>query len=510
MNFRKPLMLLVALLATQTVAALDQGVIDQVRSWRQAHEQQIMDEFSGLLALPNVARNREDILVNADHIIDLFEKAGLTAELLEVEGGNPAVYAERRVKGADTTLLVYIHYDGQPVNPDDWASDPWQPVMRDALVEAGGNVVPMTAPFDPEWRIFGRSAGDDKAPIIAMKSALAALDAAGVSPTVNLKLFLDGEEEAGSPGLRAMLEKHRDKLEADLWLFCDGPMHQSRQPQLVYGVRGGIGFNLTVYGAKRPLHSGHYGNWAPNPIMLLTGLIQSMRDNNGNVYVDGFYDQVRPLTEAEKAAVAASPRVDDQLLNELGISRPETEDRIELAILRPGMNLRGIQSGGVREHSRNAIQPEATASIGLRLVPDQTPEYLQQAVEKHIHGQGFEVIHGEPTDEDRKSHLPLARLDWASSGGYPGYRTPMDHPLALKTSAILNELNDGKLIQTPTMGGSLPIYVIDEVLDTPVLILPIANHDNNQHGANENLRLQNLWDAIETYAAVLTGLGTRD
>jgi acetylornithine deacetylase/succinyl-diaminopimelate desuccinylase-like protein len=451
-----------------------------------------------------VARDEADILANATHIARLLEEAGMASELLEVEGGNPAVYAQRLAAGASTTVMVYIHYDGQPVNPDDWASDPWRPVMRDGLVEQGGATVPMTAPFDPEWRIFARSAGDDKAPIIAMVSALLALDAAGIEPTVNLKLFLDGEEEAGSPGLRAMLEKHRDKLGADLWLFCDGPMHQSRRQHLVYGVRGALGFNLTVYGANRPLHSGHYGNWAPNPIIELTELIRSMRDTTGKIYVEGFNDQVRPLTAAERAAVAASPNIDGQLMKDLGIARPESEDRIELAILRPAINLRGIQSGGVGADSRNAIQTSATASIGLRLVPEQTPAHLREVIEAHVRQQGYHVIHQPPAAADREAGKPLALLQWRE--GYPAYRTSIEHPLALKVSDILNGLNNGQLIQTPSMGGSLPIYVIDEVLDTPVLILPIANHDNNQHGANENLRLQNLWDAIETYAAVLTGL----
>jgi acetylornithine deacetylase/succinyl-diaminopimelate desuccinylase-like protein len=283
-------------------------------------------------------------------------------------------------------------------------------------------------------------------------------------------------------------------------------MHQSRRQQLVYGVRGAYGFNLTVYGANRPLHSGHYGNWAPNPIMLLTDLVRSMRDTAGKVLIEGFYDQVQPPTEAELAAIDASPRVDDALLSEFGITRPETGERLELSILRPGMNLRGIRSGGVGGNSRNAIQPSATASIGLRLVPAQTPAYLREVIERHIRGRGYRIIRGEPTEEDRKGNEYLARVDWSASGGYPAYRTAMDHPLALRVGALLNELNDGQLIQTPTMGGSLPIFIIDQVLETPVLILPVANHDDNQHGANENLRLQNLWDAIETYAALLTEL----
>ncbi|NOR19824.1 MAG: M20/M25/M40 family metallo-hydrolase [Xanthomonadales bacterium] len=479
---------------------------DQVSQWRQSHEQQIVDEFAELLSIPNVASDTANIRKNARHISGLLKDVGMKVELLELEGSNPVVFAERKAPGASKTVMIYVHYDGQPVNPDNWASDPWVPVMRTDMVENNGKQVPMKAPFDPEWRIFGRSAGDDKAPVIALRSALLALENAGIEPTVNLKIFMEGEEEAGSPNLRRMLEKHKDKLDADLWLFCDGPAHQSRRWQLVYGVRGSYGFNLTVYGPNRPLHSGHYGNWAPNPIILLTDLIGSMRAANGDILVDGYSDQVLPLSSGELAAIDASPRIDDLLVTDLGIGAPETTDRIEMAISRPAMNLRGIHGGDVGAKARNVIQPSASASIGLRLVPAQTPEYLRDVIEEHIETQGFHIIHAEPTTEERNSYKRLARIDWSSAGGYPAYRAAFDNPLAIQISTILDKLSDRTLIQTPTMGGSLPLYVVEDVLDVPILILPVANHDNNQHGANENLRLQNLWDAIEIYAAVLTGL----
>jgi len=481
-------------------------VSGQVSQWRQSHEQQIVDEFSKLLSIPNVASDKPNIRKNANHISQLLKNAGMRVELLEVEGSNPVVFAQRNSPGATKTVMIYIHYDGQPVNVDNWASDPWVPVIRTDMVENGGKQVPMKAPFDPDWRIFARSAGDDKAPVIALQSALMALAEAGIEPTVNLKVFLEGEEEAGSPNLRRMLETHKDKLAADLWLFCDGPTHQSRRWQLVYGVRGSYGFNLRVYGPNRPLHSGHYGNWAPNPIMLLTELINSMRAPDGEILVDGYSDQVVPLSAGELAAIAASPQMDELLATDLGIGIPETEDRLELAIARPAMNLRGISGGDVGAQARNVIQPSAEASIGLRLVPAQTPEYLRGVIEKHIESQGYLVVHEEPTSEQRQQQQRIARLDWSSSGGYPAYRAAFDEPLAMQISEILYKLSDSTLIQTPTMGGSLPLYIVEDTLNTPILILPIANHDNNQHGANENLRLQNLWDAVEIYAAVLTGL----
>jgi len=500
------MLLVFSLYSFYVVPAIADQTTNKVTEWRQLHEQQIVDQFSELLRIPNVASDRVNIRRNADHISHLLGDAGLNVELLELEGSNPVIFAGLNSPGATRTLMIYIHYDGQPVNPDNWASDPWIPVMRTDMVEKGGKQVPMKAPFDSQWRIFGRSAGDDKAPIIALHSALKALAASGVAPSVNLKVFMEAEEEAGSPNLRRMIETYKDKLAADLWLFCDGPIHQSRRWQLVYGVRGSYGFNLTVYGPNRPLHSGHYGNWAPNPIMLLTELIGSMRAANGDILVDGYYKQVLPLSSAELAAIEASPWMDELLASDLGITTPETDQRLELAIARPAMNLRGIRGGDVGAKARNAIQPSASASIGLRLVPAQTPGYLQNVIEQHIESQGFYIIHDEPTAEQRRQQARLARLDWSSSGGYPAYRAAFDDPLAIKISAILDKLSDRTLIQTPTMGGSLPLYIVEDVLKTPILILPVANHDNNQHGADENLRLQNLWDAIEIYAAVLTGL----
>jgi len=480
-------------------------VAEQVRSWRQAHEQQIVDRFAELLRLPNVASDSADIRRNAEAITTLLQPRGFDVRLLESAGGPPAIFAERRSKGADKTIVIYAHYDGQPVAPAEWASDPWTPVLRDNLVENGGQLVPMQAPFDPEWRIFARSAGDDKAPIVALTAALDALAAHGMEPRVNLKLFLDGEEEAGSPHLQTALAEHRELLAADLWLFCDGPVHQSRRWQLVYGARGAWGFDLTLYGANRPLHSGHYGNWAPNPIVMLAELIGSMRGPSGEILIEGYNEQVIPPSLPEMAAIEAAPRVEADLVRELGIGHAETDQRLELTVMRPALNLRGIRSGQIGPQATNSIQTAATASIGLRLVPAQTLDYVRAAVERHIADQGYLVVHDEPTAEQRAGRLRIARLDW-EEGGYPGYRAPLDLPIAQAVADAVDQLRDDDLIRIPTMGGSLPIYVIEQETGAPVVILPVANHDNNQHGKDENLRLQNLWDAIEIYAAVLTNL----
>jgi acetylornithine deacetylase/succinyl-diaminopimelate desuccinylase-like protein len=491
------------------VCQSDPGTLGaEVRKFRQTREQQIVDDFIELLKIPNVASDQANILRNAEHIQSLLKTRRFQTRLLSVDDeAPPAVYAERNTVGARFTLVIYAHYDGQPAQAENWASPPWQPVMRDGLVEVGGQQVPAKAPFDPEWRLFARSAGDDKLPMIALIHALDALDQLGVEPSVNLKLFLDGEEEAGSPHMAETLKRYRELLAADLWLFCDGPMHPSRRLQISYGVRGVTGFDLTVYGPVRPLHSGHYGNWAPNPVSMLTRLMASMRGDDGQVLIPGFYDQVNEPTALELAAIAAIPGVDLSLRQELGLARTEGDARVEREILKPALNYRGIRAGEVGAAARNIIVPEATSSIGIRLVPGQQIDQVRKVVEAHIQNQGYYLVDESPDMETRRAHERVARIDWG--GGYPAYRTPLEHPMAQALAGLMNELVQGDLIQAPTMGGSLPLYMIPEITGSPVIILPVANHDNNQHGKDENLRLQNLWDAIEIYAVTVAELGYR-
>ena len=211
------------------------------------------------------------------------------------------------------------------------------------------------------------------------------------------------------------------------------------------------------------------------------------------------------LLWTELNSIAAAPSVDDLLLSQLALSEPETDERVEMAIMRPAMNMRGIRSGDVGDRARNAIQVTATASVGFRLVPAQTPAHIREAVENHIRELGYHIVYSPPDYLQRREHAKIVELNWPDNG-YPSYRASMDLPIAQEVASILDNLKDDPLIQLPTMGGSLPIYLIAQELDVPVLILPVANHDNNQHGKDENIRLQNLWDAIEIYSAVLTSL----
>jgi acetylornithine deacetylase/succinyl-diaminopimelate desuccinylase-like protein len=501
--------MLVATPAAAAPATPDAATVrTKVRAWRQAHEPRILREFAELLALPNVATNPADIRRNADHILGLLRARGLRARLLETEGGAPAIYAELAVRRDAPTVLIYAHYDGQPVDPAQWATPPWKPVLRDGPLEAGGREVPLpSAPGEsgPEWRLYARSASDDKAPIVGVLAALDALVASGIPLSVNLKLFLEGEEEAGSPHLGAMLRAHAPTLAADLWLLCDGPVHQTRRPQVFFGARGVTGLEITAYGPARALHSGHYGNWAPNPALTIAHVVAALRDETGRVLVDGYYDDVREPSGSERRAVAAAPPVEAQLAAALALSQPLGGKTLAEGVLEPAVNVRGLRAGGVAEQAANAIPTQAQASLDFRLVPDQTPAAVRAKVEAHLRQRGYTVVHEPPSAPTRGSHPRLLYLQWEE--GYPAARTSLDDPAAAALVRVADEAAGGSLVVLPTLGGSVPMHAFAAATGAPIVGLPIANHDNNQHAADENLRLQNLWDGIELYAAVLARLG---
>ncbi len=483
-----------------------------VRAWRSAHEGAIVSELAELMKLPNVAANRADVEANAERVRAILEKRGIRTELLRTDGAPPAVLGELPAAGASRTVVFYAHYDGQPVDAKQWAGDPWRPVLRDRALEAGGSEIPWErvsaagARLDPEWRLYGRSASDDRAPIVGWMAALDALRASGRRPTVNLKFFLEGEEEAGSPHLGKILDQYAARLRADLWLLCDGPVHQSRRMQVFFGARGVTDVEMTVYGATRRLHSGHYGNWAPNPAAALAAILAGMRDDEGFPLVPHLSDAVRPLSAEERRALAEVPDADEALMRELGIARTEGRgERLAEAIQRPALNIRGIRAGDVGPAATNSIPTEATASIDFRLVPDQTPASVRRAVEDHLRGLGYVLVADPPDAAARREHPRILRLTWGP--GYPGYRTPMDLPVSRAVVEAVEAGAGGPVVRLPSLGGSIPMFLFAEKLGAPVIGIPIANHDNNQHAANENLRLQNLWDGIEIYAALFVNLG---
>jgi acetylornithine deacetylase/succinyl-diaminopimelate desuccinylase-like protein len=286
------------ILAAALSAAL--AAAQSARVHVQEHEAEIVGELTSFVALPNVASDHDGIEKNAAALVAMFGKRGIEARLLRLGDAPPMVGAEWG--RGDKVISFYAHYDGQPVDPVQWTTPPWSPVVKDG-------------------RLYGRSASDDKAPIIAMLAAIDSMKAAHIEPASRIRFVFEGEEEAGSPHLAGYLKQYANELRTDVWMICDGPVHQSGKLQLYYGARGVTDVEVTTYGPSRPLHSGHYGNWAPNPIVALTHLIDSMRDTEARILIPGFYDDVTPLTASERAAIAEFPDVDTSLKHELALGR---------------------------------------------------------------------------------------------------------------------------------------------------------------------------------------------
>ncbi len=467
---------------------------------------QILKDFKTLLSFPNVAFDLPNINKNADHIISELAKRGVESKLLRMVGTPPIVYGYYPVEGASRTLAFYVHYDGQPADKTNWTNGPWDPTYYSKAITDGGEAIdfPTTSDqIEEEHRIYARSAGDDKAPIITILSALDMIQANEIKITSNLVFFFEGQEESSSLQLRQYLTDNRALVdEIDLWLFCDGPIHQSKQPQLVFGVRGVTGMEITTYGPNRPLHSGHYGNWAPVPGQILSELIASMKDEDGNVVIDGFYDDVEPLSNLEIEAMKNIPLIDNDLKRELGINNPEGTESYNERLLRPSLTVRGLSSGNTGRLARNVVPATATATIGMRLVKGCDPEKQKDLVEAHIRKQGFHIIREDPDYETRMKYPKIAKVE--RFGGYPAARTSMDLPIIQDVIACTKEIAGDDLILLPTLGGSLPLYLFTDELKTPAIILPIANHDNNQHAADENIRIGNLWYGIKLMSALMT------
>ena len=428
---------LIALLAAFALYALAGSaraadLQDSVRRYRATHEAQIVGQLDELTRFRSVAADPTALAATANKLQAWLKDRGFEARLLSEAEGPPLVFGFLRAPGARRTVVFYAHYDGQPVTPSQWKTDPFTPVMRSGPLNSGEHEVnwkaDATSTFDPQWRLFARSASDDKASIIAFLAAFDALKATGHKLTVNVKVAWEGEEERGSPHLAALLRTYHDLLTSDLWLIGDGPVHQSRRPMLYFGARGTLGFQLTVYGPLRPLHDGHYGNWVPNPAAMAANLVAQMRDDEGTILIPGFAADVRPLSAPELSAIAALPPVESSLREEFAVGRTEGHEGLPASLMRPALNIRGIRSGQVGSEAANAIPTEAVVSMDLRLVPDQTPAAVRANIEAFLRAKGWTIVTAEPDMATRRSNPRLVRLEWES--GYPALRSDMASPAA--------------------------------------------------------------------------------
>jgi acetylornithine deacetylase/succinyl-diaminopimelate desuccinylase-like protein len=508
------LALLPATAAAQISRLTPEQVAAEVRDYRMNNEDRIMRELTDFLAIPNIASDTVNIQKNADHLVQLLEARGIETHLLTIKDRGPVVFGKLTSPEATRTIIFYAHYDGQPVDPAAWSDGgkPFEPVLRDKAIEAGGhriatpeNSATHPASYQDDWRIYARSAADDKSPIIALLAALDALRAKKIPLAVNLKVLLDGEEEAGSPNLERTLLAHRNLLDADVLITGDGPVHQSGRPLVFFGNRGVLGFDITVYGAVRALHSGHYGNWAPNPALELSRLLASMKDADGRVLIPNFYDDVVPLGPVEQKALEAMPDNDAQLAHDLQFAKPDGGGKKLIELLQlPSLNIRGMRSAYVGEQAQNVVPEKAEASLDVRLVKGEDPDAKYAQILEYIRKQDFFITEAEPTAEERLAHDHVARVT-KGEFNYRASRTSMALPISEELVSVVQGATNHQAVIAPGLGGSVPMYIFEN-LGTPWIGVPIVNYDDHQHSSDENLRLGHLWRGIEIYAAILAGL----
>jgi acetylornithine deacetylase/succinyl-diaminopimelate desuccinylase-like protein len=501
------IILFISFLISQNIFAQTTG-LEKIRSYKLANESSIYNDFISFLKIPNVATDTANIRKNADFLLHLMNVKGIDhVQVLEADEKNvpPVVYGEVNVRDATKTVIYYAHYDGQPVNPALWAKglNPFQPQLLNGRVDENASIqTSFNFPLNDDWRIYARGSSDDKGGVMAVLTAFSAIKESGLKFPYNIKFFFEGEEEQGSTHLHQILEKYRSLLQSDLWIICDGPVHQSGYKQIVFGARGDAHLTLKVFGPKNPLHSGHYGNWVPNPVMMLSKLLASMKDENGMVTVKGFYDDVTPLSEIEKRALANIPDVETELKKKIGFTKEEmTGKNLMESINLPSLNINGIESSNVGTIQANVIPVSATAVIDLRLVLGNDWKRQQQKVIDHIIKQGFYVTENEPTDEERSKYEKIVQVKRGI--GDNAERTSMDWPLAKTIVAAVQQTIRNPVLQVPTLGGSLPVEDLVQTLNAKFLIVPIANSDNNQHAENENIKLKNFREGIDMMAAIM-------
>ena len=463
------------------------------------------DKLHELLSIPNDAHSPKDIEKNINWAKNEFEKRGFKLKILETPT-IPLLLAERKIDKANAkTMLAYLQFDGQPTDPHYWFQEnPYQPVLKEQREGEGWVGISwdhLKGTLNPDWRIFARSASDAKGPCMMYLAAIDALDKMSEQTDFHLKVIMDFEEELGSPQLPKAVEKYRDDLAADVFVIFDGPRHISNEPTLTFGARGIATITLTVFGPTFPQHSGHYGNYCPNPALKISQLLASMKDEEGRVTIPGFYDGIT-LDEQTKSILAAVPDNEKEIQAKIGIAKADgVAPNYQEALQYPSLNIRGLQSGWVREEKRTIVPASAIAEIDVRLVLESDPERLIGLIKKHIEEQGYLILDRKPTSRERAAHANICQFEPAIS--YKAFRTEFDSDIGRWLSRAMVNAFGKEPVKIRTSGGSIPISPFVTTLGVPAVTVPTVNRDNNQHSPNENIRIGNYVDGIKTIIAIL-------
>jgi acetylornithine deacetylase/succinyl-diaminopimelate desuccinylase-like protein len=436
------------------------------------HHQQFIERLIDYVRHPSISAHGLGMGEVADFLVTYLKQLGLDARLMPTPGW-PMVLAHGPSVSNAPTVLLYGHYDVQPPDPlEAWTSPPFEPTIRNG-------------------RLYARGVGDNKGQHFANLLALESLLACYKALPCNVIVLLEGEEEVGSPHIADFVRQHRELLKADLVITSDGPVDESGQSTIVFGVRGVIGFELRARGANRDLHSGNWGGVAPNPIWTLVHLLSTMKNDRGEITIDGFYDNVQPATAAERLALDRLPLDLDAIKTDLDLTQldqPLDRPFFDRLSLWPTLTINGLHGGYAGPGNKTVLPHEAFAKCDIRLVESQSAEEIFTKVGAHV-----------------RKHAPGVEFIW--QGAMDPSKTPLDSPFAVPLRSGIVAAQGVEPLLVPALGGSLPDYVFTKILGVPAFTVPYANADESNHAPNENLELDRFIMGIKTGAAMLTQLG---
>ncbi|MEQ6124651.1 M20/M25/M40 family metallo-hydrolase [Pseudotenacibaculum sp. MALMAid0570] len=465
---------------------------------------EVLKNHKELVSIPNLPLNVEKMNENIQWVKRHYEKVGFKVSELE-SSTLPVLLAERIINPKLKTVLFYFHLDGQSVNPKMWnQKDPFIPVLKEQGNNGDWKSISwskLNGKINDDWRIFARSAADDKAPIVMFLSAMELLQAQKLQPQFNIKIIFDLEEEYGSKAFLSTLSKYKKRYAADYMIIMDGPAHNSNQPTLTFGCRGIARFSITTYGSKLPQHSGHYGNYVPNPVFRLTNLLSTMKGEDGRVLIKGYYDGITISPEVTKI-LNSVPDNKEEINRKLKISKEESVgNNYQESMQFPSLNIRQIETSWKGEKLKTIIPEIATAHIDVRLVVETDGKKQLDKIKNHIEEQGFKILDRDPTDEERMQYPKIVKF--LGNSGVNAFRTELDSPFGKKLNSALTNAFGKKPVLIRTMGGTVPIIPAINELKIPAIIVPMVNMDNNQHNPNENIRIGNIRQGIKICLAIL-------
>ena len=466
---------------------------------------EVLDTHREFVSIPNIPMDVQDMFSNISWVKNKYEKVGFQLKTLE-SSTLPVLFAEKLISPEFKTILFYFHLDGQAVDPASWdQKDPFVPVLKKKGMSGKWEEISwseLQENVDDEWRIYGRSAADDKGPILMFLSAMELLQKQQIKPSFNIKIIFDLEEEYGSNGFLSTLKKYKNKYQSDYMIIMDGPAHSSNQPTLTFGCRGIASCSITTYGSKLPQHSGHYGNYVANPVFGLSRLLSSMKSEDGKVLIEDYYKGIS--IENEVLDILRSvPENKKEINDALGIFKEEkVGNNYQESLQYPTLNVRQIGTSWKGQQLKTIIPEYATAHIDVRLVSETDGKLQLEKIKKHIQKQGYLVLDREPTDEERLSNGNI--VTFIGDSGVNAFRTPLNDPFGLKLRNSLTNFFGRLPVSIRTMGGTVPIIPAINELDIPAIIVPMVNMDNNQHNPNENIRIGNIRQGIKICLALLT------